>query len=284
MLPDDDQEANLEIGERYCRWAAEMGADIALMPEMWNLGYPSFESTADEVVAAFRARAIPRDGEFVGHFAALAKELEMAIAVTYLEQWDCAPRNSMSLLDRHGENVLTYAKVHTCDFAPMEAALTPGEDFPVCQLDTEVGPVAVGAMICYDREAPESARILMLNGAELILTPNACELESRRIDQFKTRAFENVVGVAMANYPAPKNNGQSVAFDSWGLLLVEAGEKEGISLASFDVEEIREHQQETIWADAYRRPHRYKALFQSEKIPIFERTNAFGSPFLPEER
>jgi predicted amidohydrolase len=42
-------------------------------------------------------------------------------------------------------------------------------------------------MICFDREFPESARILMLKGAELILTPNSCPLEENRIGQFRTR-------------------------------------------------------------------------------------------------
>ena len=68
-------------------------------------------------------------------------------------------------------------------------------------------------MICFDREFPESARILMLKGAELILTPNACELEANRIGQFRTRAFENMLGMAMANYAIPQENGHSVAFD-----------------------------------------------------------------------
>ncbi len=49
----------------------------------------------------------------------------------------------------------------------MERNLTPGEDFYVTDLDTARGPVRVGAMICYDREFPESARLLMLKGAEL---------------------------------------------------------------------------------------------------------------------
>ena len=62
-------------------------------------------------------------------------------------------------------------------------------------------------MICFDREFPESARILMLKGAEIILTPNACEMEDNRICQFKTRAYENMVGVVLANYAAPQQNG-----------------------------------------------------------------------------
>jgi N-carbamoylputrescine amidase len=103
-------------------------------------------------------------------------------------------------------------------------------------------------MICFDREFPESARMLMLKGAELILTPNACELEANRLGQFRARAFENMVGVAMANYAAPHNNGHSVAYDpvvydargnARDTLIVEAGEDEGIYLAPFDIDRIR---------------------------------------------
>ncbi len=90
----------------------------------------------------------------------------MAIAVTFLERWGGAPRNSVCLIDRHGRIAFTYAKVHTCDF-DWEAACTPGDDFLVADLDTAAGEVKVGAMICYDREFPESARILMLKGVEI---------------------------------------------------------------------------------------------------------------------
>lgn len=59
-------------------------------------------------------------------------------------------------------------------------------------------------MICYDREFPESARILMLKGAEIILVPNACDMKPGRINQLSTRAFENMVGLAMTNYSDKK--------------------------------------------------------------------------------
>ena len=98
--------------------------------------------------------------------------------------------------------MLTYAKVHICDWG-MEAALTPGDGFRVADLDTRAGTVRVGLMICYDREFPESARVLMLGGAELILTPNACGLDADRLGQCRARASENMVGVAMANYATP---------------------------------------------------------------------------------
>ncbi len=83
------------------------------------------------------------------------------------------------------------------------------------ELDTENGKVNIGAMICYDREFPESARILMLKGAEIILVPNACPMEINRLSQLRARAFENMVGIATANYAygQPDCNGHSSAFD-----------------------------------------------------------------------
>ncbi|MCH8108958.1 MAG: carbon-nitrogen hydrolase family protein [Chloroflexi bacterium] len=268
----DDQEANLSKGDAFCRQASDMGADIALFPEMWNIGYTFFDSSQPDARAIWEAKAISQSDSFVQHFRALAQELGIAIALTYLERWDGPPRNTVSLIDRHGEIVLTYAKVHTCDF-DREAALTPGDDFYVCSLDTKRGDVSIGAMICYDREFPESARILMLKGAELILTPNACGLEANRIGQFKARAYENMVGLAMTNYAAPWCNGHSVAFDavafdadgeSLDTLIVEAGEEEGISLAEFDMDSIRSYQARETWGNAYRKPRSYGLLASDE--------------------
>jgi len=273
----DDQDANLSKGEAFCRRAKEMGADIALFPEMWNIGYTFYDPSQADAGEIWQAQAISQDDRFVTHFKALAKELNMAIALTYLEKWHGSPRNSVSLIDRHGEIVLTYAKVHTCDF-DREAALTPGEDFDVCTLDTDEGEVRIGAMICYDREFPESARILMV-------TPNACTLEDHRIGQFKARAFENMVGVAMTNYAAPQNNGHSVAFDAVAFddnedaqetLIVEADEDEGIYLADFDMDRIRTYRAREAWGNAFRKPRSYGLLTSLEVEYPFTRTDARG--------
>jgi len=277
-----NQDANLAKGEGFCRRAAEMGADIALFPEMWNVGYALPDPKQRDEVTTWAPQAIGRDSDFVAHFRALAQELGMAIALTYLEHWPGLPRNTVSLMDRHGEIVLTYAKVHTCDF-DQEAALTPGDGFHVCTLDTAQGAVKVGAMICFDREFPESARILMLQGAELILTPNACRLETHRIGQFRARAYENMVGVAMANYAAPQENGHSVAFSpvafdgaghSLDTLIVEAGAEEGVYLAQFDMDAIRDWRRREAWGNAYRRPGHYGLLVSPTVEEPFVRADA----------
>ncbi len=277
-----DQDANEAKGVAFCREAREMRADIALFPEMWNIGYTSCPPD-EEGRHKWQAQAVGRDDAFVTRFRELARDLNMAIALSYLERWEGAPRNSMSLIDRHGELIMTYAKVHTCDFA-MEAACTPGDDFYVSTLDTERGPVEVGAMICFDREFPESARILMLKGAELIITPNGCTLDDGRIGQFRARAFENMVAVALTNYAVPQCNGRSVAFDAVSFkepdgeprdtLIVEAGEGEGVYVAEFDMEKIRAYRERESWGNAFRKPRSYGLLTSIDVKPPFVRRNA----------
>jgi len=310
-----DQETNLRSGEQYCRRAAALGADLALFPELWNIGHTFARGEADpppgpeaeiwrapelwdaadascdwfewerDALAQWMAQAIEREGPFVARFRALARELGMAIALTYLERWPGGPRNSVSLIDRHGEIVLTYAKVHTCDVDLPEAAMTPGDGFPVCELDTRQGPVRVGAMICFDREFPESARLLMLAGAEIILVPNACDLDPLRLMQARVRAAENLIGLAMANYPAPRNNGHSVAFHPMAFdgavprdtLVVEAGEAEGVYLAPFDLDELRAYRLREGWGNAFRRPDRYGLLTAPQVELPFIRVDRNGA-------
>ena len=275
----NDIEANAEKAVQYCRQAAAQGADIALLPEMWSIGYTRFKADVPGDKEHFYSLARATDSPYIQQFATLAQELDMAIGYTYLQAWDPLPRNTLTLFDRHGKVVLTYAKVHTSDFKSMERSMTPGEDFYVNTLDTKSGPVDVGAMICFDREQPESARILMLKGAEIILTPNACGLEELRLSQFRTRAFENALDVAMANYPQPLNNGLSVAYSATGDTVVQASEGEGIFLATFNLDDLRRHRKKTIWGGAYRRPHRYGLLTSPEKAPVWERIDGIGQPY-----
>lgn len=277
LLPGQGLTEQLEIGKAACRKAKAMGADIALFPEMWSDGY---EIPQDQ--DALEKLAIPVDCDFVKAFGKLAAELDMAIAVTFLEKHAPQPRNTVALYDRHGERRILYAKVHTCDFGD-ERMLSPGEDFYVTELDTAGGTVKVGCMICYDREFPESARILMLKGAELVLAPNACPMEINRLSQLRGRAFENMMGIATCNYPQgkPDCNGHSSAFDgvaylpelphSRDMCILEAGEEAGIYMAEFDLDMMREYRQREVHGNAYRRPDKYQLLISEEKQEPFIR-------------
>lgn len=272
-----DPDENLSRGLLACREAAVRGADIAVFPELWQIGYETCPSDLDGR-REWQKRAVGADDPWLVAFQQEAQNLNMAVLATYLERWPDAPRNAATLIDRTGHQVLTYAKVHTCDFW-MEAALTPGDAFRAVDLDTRHGPVRVGVMICYDREFPESARVLMLEGAEVILVPNACELTEGRIGQFRARAFENAVAMAMANYPSPQYDGHSCAFDGEAFTadgkardhkVVEAGSEPGLVLADIDLDHLREYRARETTGDAYRKPYAYQALVRNQpRSPFF---------------
>jgi predicted amidohydrolase len=93
-------------------------------------------------------------------------------------------------------------------------------------------------------------------------------LETNRFVHFRARAFENMLAVAMTNYPAPHANGHSVAFDGMvcdesgnmrDMLLVEAGEGEQIVLATIDLAALRAYRERETWG-AFRRPELYGAM------------------------
>lgn len=270
IAPAGTAEENLQKGTEYCRKAKQQGADIALFPEMWSAGY-----CIPENIERLKSAAVSAEGEFVTAFGRLAAELEMSIAITFLERHEPLPRNSVCLFDRFGKRKYCYAKVHTCDFGD-ECRLDAGDDFFVAELDTAQGVIKVGSMICYDREFPESARILMLKGAELLLVPNACPLEINRISQLRGRAYENMLAIATCNYPAsqPDCNGHSCVFDGAAYLpelsasrdtcILEAGGDEGIFIAELDVDMLRRYRESEVHGNAYRRPELYGMLIGEE--------------------
>ncbi|MCI9361217.1 MAG: carbon-nitrogen hydrolase family protein [Hungatella sp.] len=270
LLPEKNLSGQLKKGISACRQAKDMGADIALFPEMWSDGYEIPQDAGQ-----LSSLAIDSSGDFIHAFGQLAADLDMAIAVTFLEKTDSKPKNSVVLFDRHGVRRLHYAKVHTCDFGD-ERMLLAGDDFFVTDLDTANGNVKIGCMICYDREFPESARILMLKGAEVILVPNACPMEINRLSQLRARAYENMTAIATCNYPGgkPDCNGHSSVFDgvayhrhesgSRDMEILEASEEEGIYMAEIDMEALREYRSREVHGNAYRRPKKYGLITSEE--------------------
>lgn len=277
ILPGKSLSEQLTIGSEACREAKRMGADIALFPEMWSVGYD-----IPQEQDALEAASLGRDSMFMKCFASLARELRMAIGITYLEAYGAFSRNSFALYDMNGDRVLDYAKVHTCDFSD-ERILARGNDFPVCELNTEKAAVKVGAMICYDREFPESARLLMLKGAELILCPNACPMEINRLSQLRARAYENMLAIATCNYPAgqPDCFGHSTLFDGVAYLpdddgsrdtcVLETGSEPGVFIAELDLDTLRAYRRSEVHGNAYRRPELYGPLVNERVDEPFKR-------------
>ncbi|EDG4114258.1 carbon-nitrogen hydrolase family protein [Listeria monocytogenes] len=280
----NNKEANLKLAIQYIKEAHKKGADLVLFPEMWSNGYaPPFEDAFNHPLATdFGAErfkwlneAIEADSAYVSTLKKLAKELQIGICATYLSKTEQKIQNTAIIIDRKGEIILDYAKVHTCDFS-LEILLQSGEEFKVCEFDG----IKLGVMICYDREFPESARVLMLKGAEIILVPNACDMNPARLNQLNSRAFENMVGVALANYPG-ENWGRSTAFspivfdengDYRDNTIVETDDvSEGIFIAEFNLDEIRTYRENETWGNAYRKPQTYTDLISLDVKAPFKR-------------
>lgn len=261
---------NLAKGLTICKNVQDKNIDIIVFPEMWSTGY--FIPQDKEGLNKY---SISKNSDYIKSFQQLAKELGIAILTTYLENKNQKFYNSACLIDMQGKIVFNYQKVHTCDFGE-EKVLTSGNDFYVESLLTKQGEIKIGTMICYDREFPESARIIMLKGAELILVPNACPMEINRISQLRGRAYENMLGIVTVNYPITHDdcNGHSTAFDgiaykqelptSRDTLIFEANENAGIYIVEMPIDEIREYRKREVHGNAYRRPEKYHLLINQE--------------------
>lgn len=266
LLPEASIEQNLKKGLDACIEAKKLGADIALFPEMWSTGY---KISLDQ--KELESQSINKNSNFILSFKKLAQELNLAIGITFLETNNPKPLNSVIFFDKKGNEVLHYSKVHTCDF-DVEKVLSSGDDFYVADLDLEFTKVKIGTMICFDREFPESARVLMLKGAEIILAPNACPMEINRLSALRTRAYENMLAVCTCNYPAgqPDCNGHSTLFDgvAWlreedgvrDMCVFEAPETEGIYLAEVDLDLLRNYRENEIMGWKYRKAKSYQIL------------------------
>jgi len=285
LSPEADAKTAMDRGVAACEAAAAAGADIALFPEMWSNGYAMFDASNTSKGAAWMATAVSADSPFVTAFQDAARRLKLAIAITFMESHQPRPRNSMRLFDREGRLVLAYSKVHVCTFGT-EAYCSPGEGFSVATLQTARGPVQVGAMICFDREFPESARVLALLGAELVLVPNACIFDDHRLIQMKSRAFENKIALAMTNYPQThvEGNGRSLAISpaAWArnpatggsiyreTLLLETAAAPGIYYCEFDLDDIRHYRRNAIWGTTHRRPDAYASIVDPRLVPEYK--------------
>lgn len=274
----NNMDNSLKKGIIACRKAKELGADIAVFPEMWNIGYEMPEN--DEDLGDWINKSIYENNNYLLTFKKLAKELNMAISITFLEKTKDLPKNSVIIYDRFGNKILKYSKVHTVDFK-MEKYMTPGNDFYVGKLDYVKGKLNIGSMICYDREFPESSRILMIKGAEIILVPNACFMSKIRLEQLKIRAYENMVGIVTVNYT--DYGGRSSAFSpivrdenkkelNSEILIMD--ENESIQIVEFNMDEIRNYREHGTWGDAYRKPFLYEYISQEHVKEPFIRMDA----------
>lgn len=240
---------------RMMEEASVNAADILLLPECYVTGF-GFPVVYENSIA--------EDDLAIENVCDAAKKYNIGVVLTSFTKGKSRPQNTAFVIGKSGEKLMKYSKVHTCDFAD-ERELEPGTEFKVCEFDG----IKLGIMICYDREYPESARILMLKGAEIILVPNDCETMKPRIQALSTRAYENMVGIAMAN-PNGDNKGCSCAYspicwDREGIsventIVLADAMTEGIFYADFDIDTIRDYRSKEMMGNTFRKVDSYREL------------------------
>jgi len=168
MACDWDRDGNLARAERLVRAAAARGAQIILLPELFETPYFCIEQDARHLALACPAAASPA----VQRFGALARELGVVLPISFFEQAGPAYFNSIAILDADGTNLGIYRKSHIPNGPGYQEKnyFSPGDTgFRVWE--TRFARIGVG--ICWDQWFPETARVMALMGAELFLFPTA---------------------------------------------------------------------------------------------------------------
>lgn len=230
--------------------AAKQGAQVILLPELFeNVYFCTLEKDS------YFELARPADGHpTIEHFQKLAKDLNVVIPVSFFERDGQCYYNSLAMIDADGTNLGVYRKSHIPDGPGYEEKFyfRPGNTgFKVWS--TKYGKIGVG--ICWDQWFPETARAMMLMGADILLYPTAIgtEPEEPNLDTKDPwqramigHAVSNVVPVVAANRTGKEIQqtfyGHSFISDHRGNKVAELGREEsGVITASFDLEMIRKN-------------------------------------------
>ena len=239
---------NIEKAEALVRQAAAEGAQVILLPELFERQYFCQERRYEYYEYAQTAEENPA----VRHFSRVAAELGIVIPVSFYEKDVNRLFNTVAVIDADGSNLGIYRKTHIPDdhYYQEKFYFVPGDTgFQV--FDTAYGKIGVG--ICWDQWFPETARSMALLGAEILLYPTAIGSEPilecdsmphwRRVMQ--GHAAANLMPVIAANRigtetvePCEGNGGQTSALNFYGSSFIADETGELISEASRDQEEI----------------------------------------------
>jgi predicted amidohydrolase len=228
--PDDETPAHRL--ERVSTLVAGITApvDLIVLPELWHVGFNHFDQ--------YDAVAQSMHGPTVQTFARIAAERNCQVHIgSIVRRNDAALSNTAILLDRTGQIVHHYDKVHVFGYQSHEAALlTPGRQ--VYSSATPFGPIA--ATTCYDLRFPGLWTQLVAAGAHIVVVPAAWPEARREHWQLLTaaRAVDNQVFVVACNavgtHAGVTLGGHSRVVDPWGRVVAEAGDAEGVTVVDID--------------------------------------------------
>ncbi len=274
-----DVQENISNAESKVRACAEQGANIILLPELFERQYFCQERRYDY----YHFAKPVNENDAVCHFMEVAKELGVVIPVSFYEKDGNRLFNSVAVIDADGSILGVYRKTHIPDdHYYQEKFYFVAGDTGFRTWKTKFGCVGVG--ICWDQWFPETARAFALNGAELIFYPTAIGSEPilntdsmpHWMRTMQGHSAANVIPVIAANRygleevkPTPENGGQSSALNFYGSSFItdETGgilsqaprNTDSVLIETFDLDEIANARLEWgLFRD--RRPHCYQIL------------------------
>lgn len=281
MYCNRDRNENLDIAEKYVREAATKGAQIILLPELFETWYFCQEKNYQSYQLAHNVDENPA----VRRFTQIASELSVVLPISFYERVGNTTYNSIIVIDADGKQLGIYRKTHIPDdhFYQEKFYFSPGDTgFKVW--DTAYAKVGVG--ICWDQWFPETARSMALMGAEVLMYPTAIGSEPilecdsmphwRRVMQ--GHAAANLMPLVAANrigtesiLPSDANAGQNSSLTFYGSSFItnETGEimaqsdreTEGYLCYETDLDEVRDNRISWgIFRD--RRPEMYGAILK----------------------
>jgi predicted amidohydrolase len=224
-----------ESKEKALDHASEMirkcqGADLILLPEIWNIGFMSFDR--------YREEAETEEGPTLTLLRTLAKELSCHLYTgSFVERKGNRFYNSSFLLNPKGEILGSYQKIHLFTYLSQEAQLlTPGTSVTV--IATQFGNF--GLATCYDLRFPELFRKMLDQGAEFFLISSAWPY--LRLEQWlllnRTRALENLSYLISSNCVGINRGttfaGNSLVVDPMGQIIVGGNDEECVVWAEVD--------------------------------------------------
>jgi N-carbamoylputrescine amidase len=272
MACGSDRAANLERAEQLIRWAASQGANIILIQELFETPY----FCQDQLPDFFALARTVEDNEGIAKFQSLARELGVVLPFSFFERDNQAYFNSVAMIDAGGEMLGVYRKTHIPDGVGYQEKyyFNPGDTgFRVWE--TKFGQVGLG--ICWDQWFPETARCLVLGGAEVLLYPTAIGNEPQFPDwdsrdhwqrAMQGHAASNMVPLVASNrIGAEKGKNSEMTFYGSSFIADETGAKvaeadrtsETVLTHTFDLDAIRNQRaQWGFFRD--RRPEHYGTL------------------------
>ncbi|HET8611393.1 MAG TPA: N-carbamoylputrescine amidase, partial [Sphingomonas sp.] len=246
-----DEDANIAAVSELVREAAGKGAQVVLPPELFE--GPYFCRVEDEGLFA-RARAVDRHPAVLA-MRELAAELGVAIPTSFFEADGPHHYNSLAMIGPDGAVQGVYRKSHIPDGPGYEEKFyfRPGNTgFKVWP---DAAPATLGVGVCWDQWYPETARAMMLMGAEILFYPTAIGSEPHDPALDTSRLWRRaMVGHAVSNVvPIVASNrigdecgqrfyGHSFICDERGDMLAEFGAHEtGVLVASIDIDRVKRH-------------------------------------------